>query len=118
MSQIALSDPAPRKPLHTRTIKCNGFIRDDALYDIEGHLVDVKCVGFYNMDRGELINKYLSSFSIIIRPKIATFAANVVVSKNKQHPAHRLLLFQKINSTLHCDRACYSLSHNSKADFA
>lgn len=54
MSQTALSDPAPRKPLHTRTIECNGFIRDDALYDIEGHLVDVKSVGFYNMDRGEL----------------------------------------------------------------
>ncbi len=54
MSQTALSDPAPRKPLHTRTIECNGFIRDDALYDIEGHLVDVKSVGFHNMDRGEL----------------------------------------------------------------
>jgi hypothetical protein len=54
MSQIALSAPAPRKPLHTRTIKCNGYRRDDALYDIEGHLVDVKSVGFHNMDRGEI----------------------------------------------------------------
>lgn len=50
----ALSAPVSRKPLHTRTVKCNGYKRDDALYDIEGHLVDVKSVGFYNMDRGDL----------------------------------------------------------------
>ena len=54
MSGAALSTPAARKPLHTRTIKCNGFVRDDALYDIEGHLVDVKSVGFQNMDRGDV----------------------------------------------------------------
>ena len=54
MKQTALSAPVPRKPLHTRTVKCNGYKRDDDLYDIEGHLVDVKSGGFYNMDRGEL----------------------------------------------------------------
>lgn len=54
MNPAALSAPVPRKPLHTRTVKCNGYKRDDDLYDIEGHLVDVKSVGFYNMDRGDL----------------------------------------------------------------
>ena len=54
MSRIALSAPVPRVPLHTRTIECRGYRRDDALYDIEGHLVDVKSVAFHNMDRGEV----------------------------------------------------------------
>ena len=54
MNPIALSAPVARKTLHTRTVKCNGYKRDDDLYDIEGHLVDVKSVGFYNMDRGDL----------------------------------------------------------------
>lgn len=54
MSRIALSAPVPRTLLHTRTIECRGYRRDDALYDIEGHLVDVKSVAFHNMDRGEV----------------------------------------------------------------
>ncbi len=54
MSHIALSTPVSRRPLHTRTIECSGYMRDDALYDIEGHLVDVKSVDFHNMDRGDV----------------------------------------------------------------
>ena len=54
MTQSPLPTPAPRKPLHTRRIQCQGFIREDGLYDIEGSLVDVKSVTFHNMDRGEV----------------------------------------------------------------
>jgi hypothetical protein len=39
---MPLPDPAPRKLLHTRTIICSGFEREDGLWDIEGHLTDVK----------------------------------------------------------------------------
>ncbi len=35
-----------RQPLHNRTITLNGYKRDDGLYDIEGHLLDTKSVGF------------------------------------------------------------------------
>ena len=39
---MSLSAPAPRKHLHTRTIKCEGFEREDGLFDIEASIVDQK----------------------------------------------------------------------------
>lgn len=37
--------PVPnRRPLHLRRIHCEGFARDDGLYDIEGTLIDTKPV--------------------------------------------------------------------------
>jgi len=39
---MPLSNPASRKLMHTRTIECRGFERDDGLWDIEAHLSDVK----------------------------------------------------------------------------
>jgi hypothetical protein len=43
---MSLPAPAPRAPKHTRTITLQGFERDDGLWDIEGHIVDVKPFGF------------------------------------------------------------------------
>lgn len=54
MSKSPLSKPAPRQPVHTRSVECNGYRRDDGLYDIEGRLIDSKSVGFHNMDRGHV----------------------------------------------------------------
>jgi len=39
---MPLPAPAPRRHLHTRTITCEGFLRDDGLYDIEARIVDQK----------------------------------------------------------------------------
>jgi len=39
---MALPQTAPRKHLHTRTIECKGYERDDGLYDIEAQIVDRK----------------------------------------------------------------------------
>jgi DUF2889 family protein len=39
---MPLSKHAPRKHLHTRTIKCGGFERDDGLFDIEAQIIDQK----------------------------------------------------------------------------
>ena len=39
---MSLSTPAARKHLHTRTIQCEGYERDDGLYDIEARIVDTK----------------------------------------------------------------------------
>src|ERR1700674_3976428 len=39
---MPLPAPAPRKLVHTRTITCCGYERTDGLWDIEGHLTDVK----------------------------------------------------------------------------
>lgn len=51
---MPLSDPAPRKLLHTRTVVCHGYEREDGLWDIEGHMTDVKSYSFQNRDRGEV----------------------------------------------------------------
>lgn len=51
---MALSTPASRQHLHTRSLEMRGFRRDDGLWDIEGHLTDVKTYGFPNEWRGEI----------------------------------------------------------------
>jgi hypothetical protein len=39
---MSLSPPAPRRHLHTRTIACEGYERDDGLFDIEARIIDTK----------------------------------------------------------------------------
>jgi hypothetical protein len=39
---MPLSPPVSRTRLHTRRIAYEGFRRDDGLFDIEGHLTDIK----------------------------------------------------------------------------
>jgi hypothetical protein len=51
---MTLTTPAARKPLHKRTVECTGYQREDGLYDIEGHLVDVKSYPTGNHDRGAI----------------------------------------------------------------
>lgn len=41
---MPLSNPVPRKLIHTRKIECCGYEREDGLWDIEAHLVDTKAV--------------------------------------------------------------------------
>lgn len=49
---MPLSSPAPRKPIHNRTIVCDGYRREDGLWDIEGCLLDTKSYAFKNPWRG------------------------------------------------------------------
>lgn len=49
---MPLPPATSRKPVHTRKITCNGYQRDDGLWDIEGHLVDTKPFPIPNQDRG------------------------------------------------------------------
>jgi hypothetical protein len=51
---MPLSAPASRTHLHTRTVTCQGFLRDDGLFDIEGRIVDVKTYGFDSSWRGRV----------------------------------------------------------------
>ena len=39
---MSLSPAAPRRHLHTRTITCEGYEREDGLFDIEARIVDTK----------------------------------------------------------------------------
>ncbi|MBK1838987.1 DUF2889 domain-containing protein [Azospirillum sp. YIM B02556] len=54
MSASSLSAPAAREPIHTRRVTCQGFRRADGLWDIEGHLTDVKSYGFHTEERGHM----------------------------------------------------------------
>ena len=51
---MPLPPPSARKHLHTRKIDCQGFLREDGLWDIEGRIVDTKTYGFKNEWRGEM----------------------------------------------------------------
>ena len=54
MRHEPLSAAATRKLLHKRTVECCGYAREDGLFDIEGHLVDVKTHDITNLDRGSI----------------------------------------------------------------
>lgn len=49
---MPLTPPAERDYIHTRQVTCHGYRRKDGLWDIEGHLRDVKTYTFRNDYRG------------------------------------------------------------------
>lgn len=51
---MPLSPPVDREDIHTRRIECRGYRRADGLWDIEGHITDVKAYAFDNADRGQI----------------------------------------------------------------
>lgn len=51
---MPLTSPGVRESIHTRTITCEGFEREDGLFDIDGWLTDTKSYDFASTDRGEV----------------------------------------------------------------
>ena len=51
---MTLPAPSPRKPLHTRRISFEAFLREDGLWDIDAELVDSKSHTIHMHERGEL----------------------------------------------------------------
>ncbi len=51
---MPLSPPVGRQHLHTRRVVCQGFFRDDGLWDIEGRITDEKSYDHANEWRGAL----------------------------------------------------------------
>ena len=49
---MPLSDPAPRTAIHVRRVECQGFQREDGLWDIEGFMTDVKTHRHQRRDGG------------------------------------------------------------------
>src|SRR5262249_46399742 len=49
---MPLSKPAPRRHLHTRRITCEGYERDDGLFDIEARIIDTKTYATEDPYRG------------------------------------------------------------------
>ena len=51
---MPLSPPVGRQHLHTRRVTCQGFYRDDGLFDVEGRITDEKTYEHANEWRGTL----------------------------------------------------------------
>ncbi len=51
---MPLPPPVERQHLHTRTFQFSGYRRGDGLWDIDGHMTDIKTYGFKNDFRGEI----------------------------------------------------------------
>lgn len=51
---MPIPEPAARKLLHLRDVGCQGFLRDDGLWDIEGELRDIKTYTYADRERGSL----------------------------------------------------------------
>jgi hypothetical protein len=51
---MPFSTPAPRAAIHHRRVDCQGFEREDGLWDIEGWMTDIKTYAFANEDRGTI----------------------------------------------------------------
>lgn len=49
-----LPAPVPRRPVHTRRIAFEGFLRDDGLWDIDCELVDTKSEDLFMYEKGVL----------------------------------------------------------------
>jgi len=65
----SLSPPVPREAVHKRQINCNGFVRNDGLYDIEAELTDHKTYPFPNDFRG-IVTPDLPVHHMILRVTI------------------------------------------------
>ncbi|HLI11056.1 MAG TPA: DUF2889 domain-containing protein [Alphaproteobacteria bacterium] len=51
---MPLTAASERELLHTRRVECRGYQRSDGLWDIEGHLIDLKSYTWQSDDRGEV----------------------------------------------------------------
>ena len=65
----SLSQPVPREPVHKRQVNCNGFVRNDGLYDIEAELTDHKTYAFPSDFRG-IVTPDLPVHHMILRVTI------------------------------------------------
>ena len=51
---MPLPEPVAREKIHQRDVICVGYRREDGLWDLDGHLTDVKTYPFKNRLRGEI----------------------------------------------------------------
>jgi hypothetical protein len=76
-----LSPPAPREEVHNRRISCNGFVREDGLYDIEAEITDNKTYTFPTSFRGDVTpDMYVHHMKVrvTINPELEIVAAEAV----------------------------------------
>ena len=50
---MPLPPPAARRHVHTRKVQCEGFLREDGLWEVEASLVDLKPFDHKDFERGD-----------------------------------------------------------------
>ena len=76
-----LSPPTPREEVHNRWISCNGFVREDGLYDIEAEITDNKTYAFPTSFRGDVtpgMFVHHMKVRVTINPELEVVAAEAV----------------------------------------
>ena len=76
-----LSPPTPREEVHNRRISCNGFVREDGLYDIEAEITDNKTYAFPTSFRGDVTPDMFvhhMKVRVTINPELEVVAAEAV----------------------------------------
>ena len=76
-----LSTPVPREEVHNRRISCNGFVREDGLYDIEAEITDNKTYAFPTSFRGDVTPDMFvhhMKVRVTINPELEVVAAEAV----------------------------------------
>ena len=76
-----LSPPKPREEVHNRRISCNGFVREDGLYDIEAEITDNKTYAFPTSFRGDVTPDMFvhhMKVRVTINPELEVVAAEAV----------------------------------------
>jgi hypothetical protein len=85
---MPLSKPAKREHIHTRQIQCKAYLRDDKLWDVEGHITDVKTYSFPNHDRdGISAGEHIHDMSIrlTLDGDFLIHAAEVIIDAGPTH---------------------------------
>ena len=76
-----LSPPTPREEVHNRRISCDGFVREDGLYDIEAEITDNKTYAFPTSFRGDVTPDsfvHHMKVRVTINPELEVVAAEAV----------------------------------------
>jgi hypothetical protein len=85
---MPLPAAAPRAPIHNRTIVCDGYRREDGLWDIEGRLVDTKSYPFANTWRTE-VQPGEPLHEMLVRLTVDNDFTVVAVETASEHTPHR-----------------------------
>jgi hypothetical protein len=107
LSESSLTAPAPRRHLHTRTIACEGFLRDDGLWDIEARIIDTKTYAYSEVERGarpigshvhDMWVRLTLDTSMVVRNIETSMLSNPYEFCLSAQPAYKKLIGAKVGS--------------------
>ncbi len=102
-----LPAPSSRRHLHTRTIACEGYLRDDGLWDIEARIIDSKQYAYFEPERGlrergshvhDMVVRLTLDKSMVVHDIETSMLANPYQVCVSALPAYKKLIGAKVGS--------------------